>query len=31
MKTVNASDAAWPDELATLRASLTIEEPDWTG
>jgi prevent-host-death family protein len=27
----HAADAAWPAELAVLRASLTAEERDWTG
>ena len=27
----HAADASWLDELATLRAGLTVEERDWTG
>jgi prevent-host-death family protein len=26
----HAADPSWPDELATLRATLTLEERDWT-
>lgn len=24
-------DPSWPDELAALRATVTLEERDWTG
>jgi prevent-host-death family protein len=27
----HTADTSWPAELATLRASLTAEERDWTG
>ena len=27
----HAADSSWLDELATLRAGLTVEERDWTG
>jgi prevent-host-death family protein len=27
----HAADSSWLDELATLRAGLTVEEQDWTG
>ena len=27
----HAADTLWPDELATLRATLTAEVRDWTG
>jgi hypothetical protein len=27
----HAADPSWPDELATLRATVTLEERDWTG
>jgi prevent-host-death family protein len=26
----HAADSSWLDELATLRAGLTVEERDWT-
>jgi prevent-host-death family protein len=27
----HAADSSWLEELATLRAGLTVEERDWTG
>jgi prevent-host-death family protein len=27
----HAADSSWPEELATLRAGLAVEERDWTG
>jgi prevent-host-death family protein len=27
----HAADPSWPDELARLRATVTLEERDWTG
>jgi prevent-host-death family protein len=27
----HAADPSWPDELAALRATVTLEERDWTG